>query len=109
MKAVDSRARIGSTLLVGQPIRCLKVSALAHLERDSSVPLYQQLADHLLQDIAEGRLPTGVAFPWERQLMGRYQVTRTTVRSTIGLLTQEGMVVGRPDTLEIRGYLTQPS
>ncbi|MHB8331228.1 MAG: hypothetical protein ACYDEA_03425 [Candidatus Dormibacteria bacterium] len=36
------------------------------LERDSPVPLYQQLADHLRQDIAEGRLPTGVAFPSER-------------------------------------------
>ena len=63
------------------------------LERESSVPLYQQLADHLRQDIAEGRLPTGVAFPSERKLMARYQVTRTTVRSAIGLLKQEGMVV----------------
>ena len=63
------------------------------LERDSPVPLYQQLADHLRQDIAEGRLPPGVAFPSERKLMARYQVTRTTVRSAIGLLNQEGMVV----------------
>jgi len=63
------------------------------LERDSPVPLYQQLADHLRQDIAEGRLPAGVAFPSERKLMARYQVTRTTVRSAIGLLKQEGMVV----------------
>ena len=63
------------------------------LERDSPVPLYQQLADHLRQDIAAGRLPTGVAFPSERKLMARYQVTRTTVRSAIGLLKQEGMVV----------------
>ena len=63
------------------------------LERDSPVPLYQQLADHLRRDIAEGRLPAGVAFPSERKLMARYQVTRTTVRSAIGLLKQEGMVV----------------
>jgi len=63
------------------------------LERDSPVPLYQQLADHLRQDIAEGRLPAGVAFPSERKLMARYQVTRTTVRSAIGVLKQEGMVV----------------
>ena len=63
------------------------------LQRDSSVPLYQQLAEHLRQDIAEKRLPTGVAFPSERKLMVRYQVTRTTVRSAIGLLKQEGVVV----------------
>ena len=62
------------------------------LERDSPVPLYEQLADHLRQDVLEGRLPTGVAFPSERKLMVRYQVTRTTVRSAIGLLKQEGMV-----------------
>ena len=51
------------------------------------------MADHLRQDIAEKRLPTGVAFPSERKLMARHQVTRTTVRSAIGLLKQEGMVV----------------
>ncbi|EQD68276.1 Bacterial regulatory protein GntR, HTH domain protein [mine drainage metagenome] len=34
-----------------------------------------------------------MAFPSERKLMARYQVTRTTVRSAIGALKQEGMVV----------------
>ncbi|MHB8311787.1 MAG: GntR family transcriptional regulator [Candidatus Dormibacteria bacterium] len=63
------------------------------LNRSGSQPLYQQLADILRKDIAEGRLPAGVAFPSERKLMGRYQVTRTTVRSAIGALKQEGMVV----------------
>ncbi|MHB8323912.1 MAG: GntR family transcriptional regulator [Candidatus Dormibacteria bacterium] len=63
------------------------------LDRESPVPLYQQLADVLRQDIAGGRLPAGVAFPSERKLMARHQVTRTTVRSAIGVLKQEGMVV----------------
>ncbi|HVD03622.1 MAG TPA: GntR family transcriptional regulator [Candidatus Dormibacteraeota bacterium] len=63
------------------------------LDRESLVPLYQQLADRLRRDIEEGRLPAGVAFPSERKLMSRYQVTRTTVRSAIGVLKQEGMVV----------------
>ena len=63
------------------------------LDRESPVPLYQQLADVLRRDIDEGRLPAGVAFPSERKLMARYQVTRTTVRSAIGVLKQEGMVV----------------
>ncbi len=57
------------------------------------MPLYQQLADVLRQDITEGRLPAGVAFPSERKLMARHQVTRTTVRSAIGVLKQEGLVV----------------
>jgi len=63
------------------------------LDHESPAPLYQQLADILRRDIAEGRLPAGVAFPSERKLMSRYQVTRTTVRSAIGALKQEGMVV----------------
>ncbi|MHB8312322.1 MAG: GntR family transcriptional regulator, partial [Candidatus Dormibacteria bacterium] len=63
------------------------------LDHESPAPLYQQLADILRKDIAEGRLPAGVAFPSERKLMARYQVTRTTVRSAIGALKQEGMVV----------------
>ncbi|HUY09671.1 MAG TPA: GntR family transcriptional regulator, partial [Candidatus Dormibacteraeota bacterium] len=63
------------------------------LDRESPLPLYQQLADLLRADIEEGRLPAGVAFPSERKLMSRYQVTRTTVRSAIGVLKQEGMVV----------------
>ncbi len=63
------------------------------LDRDSSEPLYQQLAAALRREIEEGRLPPGVAFPSERKLMARYQVTRTTVRSALGVLKQEGMVV----------------
>ena len=63
------------------------------MDRESPVPLYQQLAEVLRRDIEEGRLPAGVAFPSERKLMARYRVTRTTVRSAIGVLKQEGMVV----------------
>ena len=63
------------------------------LDRKSSDPLYQQLAAALRREIEEGRLPPGVAFPSERKLMARYQVTRTTVRSALGVLKQEGMVV----------------
>jgi GntR family transcriptional regulator len=62
------------------------------LDRGSPVTLYQQLAEELRQDILEGRLPPGVAFPSERKLMARYQVTRSTVRSAIGMLRQEGLV-----------------
>ncbi|HUY60789.1 MAG TPA: GntR family transcriptional regulator [Candidatus Dormibacteraeota bacterium] len=63
------------------------------LDREGPTPLYQQLADLLRQEIAAGRLPSGVAFPSERKLMGRYAVTRTTVRSALGVLRQEGLVV----------------
>ena len=63
------------------------------LDHESPAPLYQQLADILRRDIAEDRLPAGVAFPSERKLMARDQVTRTTARSAIGTLKQEGMVV----------------
>ncbi len=62
------------------------------LDRGNSAPLYQQLAALLREDIEEGRLPAGVAFPSERKLMARHGVTRTTVRSAIGVLRQEGLV-----------------
>jgi GntR family transcriptional regulator len=62
------------------------------LDRDSSEPLYQQLAAALRREIEEGRLPPGVAFPSERKLMARYHVTRATVRSALGVLKQEGRV-----------------
>ena len=62
------------------------------LDRDSSEPLYQQLAATLRREIEEGRLPPGVAFPSERKLMARYHVTRATVRSALGVLKQEGRV-----------------
>lgn len=62
------------------------------LDRGSQEPLYQQLAAALRREIEDGRLPPGVAFPSERKLMARYQVTRTTVRSALGVLKQEGMV-----------------
>ncbi len=62
------------------------------LDRDSSDPLYQQLAAALRLEIEEGRLPPGVAFPSERKLMARYHVTRSTVRSALGVLKQEGRV-----------------
>ena len=34
-----------------------------------------------------------MAFPSQRKLVARYRVTRTTVRSAIGVVKQEGMVV----------------
>lgn len=65
------------------------------LDYESPVLLYQQLADILRKDIADGRLPAWVAVPSERKLMSRYQVTRTTVRSASGILNYEGMVVSK--------------
>lgn len=60
------------------------------------MPLYQQLADVLRQDIAGGWLPAGVAFLSGRKLMARHPVTRTTVRSALRGLNQEGIVAAEP-------------
>ena len=60
------------------------------LDRESPVPLYQQLADVLRQDIAGGWLSAGVAFLSGRKLTARHPVTRTTVRSALRGLNQEG-------------------
>ncbi len=40
------------------------------LDYERPAPLYQPLADVLLRDTADGRLPAGLAFPSEGELVG---------------------------------------
>jgi GntR family transcriptional regulator len=63
------------------------------LEGGSAEPLYQRLAGTLRAEIEAGGYPPGVALPSERKLMGRFSVTRATVRAAIGELRSEGLVV----------------
>lgn len=65
---------------------------MAHIERSSPVPFYQQLADILRDDITSGRLAGEPRLATEFELMEKFAVSRTTVRQTIALLQKEGLI-----------------
>ncbi len=68
------------------------------LDQTSREPLYQQLANHILQRIRNGALPPGTRLPTVRQFAHQLGVTRLTVHSAYAELQADGWVeatVGR--------------
>lgn len=66
--------------------------------QDSPQPIRVQLRDILQQEISEGKFPAGKRFPSERELAGRFSISRASVRETIGELISSGVLfrtVGR--------------
>ena len=62
------------------------------LDRSSADPLYRQLADILRRMIDSGELAAGQRLPTETNLMGRFGVSRITVRQANELLVSHGKV-----------------
>ena len=71
------------------------------IDRSGDRPVYKQLADLIRDQIASGDLPAGADLPAERDLAATYGVSHTTVRQTMGLLRDEGLIVSE------RGRLTK--
>jgi GntR family transcriptional regulator len=65
------------------------------LERDSSVPLYIQLKEHIGLQIQSGAYPVGSRVPSERELARQYKVSRLTARQALLALVAEGLVYSR--------------
>ena len=53
---------------------------------------YRQIADHLREDILEGRLAEGDQLPSERDLIETYGAARGTVRQAVALLRSDGLI-----------------
>src|SRR5712671_6586751 len=71
----------------------------------SRSPLYERVESVLAGDIADGRLPPESQLPSEDGLVGRFKVSRTTVRKAIQNLVERGLVeVGRGKGT----FVTQP-
>ncbi|MBW4438643.1 MAG: GntR family transcriptional regulator [Pleurocapsa minor GSE-CHR-MK-17-07R] len=68
------------------------------LTPDSTLPLYQQIQDNLLQLIDSNLLNTGDPLPSERQLSEVYGVNRMTVRQALDGLVRKGVVDRRQGT-----------
>ncbi|MGA5470055.1 GntR family transcriptional regulator [Streptomyces arboris] len=56
-------------------------------------PMYQQIADAIREQIADGTLAADDKLPTEAELRVAYNVSRETVRKALGLLVNEGLVV----------------
>ena len=63
-----------------------------NIDRDSFEPAYIQLANILRHQIAEGLFRVGDQLPSESQLCHRYGISPMTVRRTINLLADEGII-----------------
>jgi GntR family transcriptional regulator len=57
--------------------------------------VYQRVADDLLRRIRDGEFPPGSRLPTEPQLMARYEVSSTTVRSAVKTLAAMGVIETR--------------
>jgi GntR family transcriptional regulator len=62
-----------------------------HIDVASDRAVYKQIADHLREAMARGRLQEGEQLPSETQLMEHYGVARMTVRSALRILQDEGL------------------
>jgi DNA-binding FadR family transcriptional regulator len=57
---------------------------------------YEQIADHLVEEIAAGRLLPGQKLPGERELAQQLNVGRASVREALGYLQVQELVLTRP-------------
>lgn len=66
--------------------------AMSDLKRSGHVALYQQIAEHIEDEIGGRRLGAFHKLPSEAELMARYGVSRVTVRQAVALLVRRGRV-----------------
>jgi GntR family transcriptional regulator len=66
-----------------------------HAEEPSHSPIYMQLANRLRGQIENGFIRTGDALPSERDLCAIMGASRVTVRKSIALLINEGLLTRR--------------
>ena len=62
------------------------------INRQSKLPLYQQLYEVLRGNIMRGEWKPGDLIPAESELIEQYGVSRITVRQVLDMLVQEGLI-----------------
>jgi 2-aminoadipate transaminase len=66
-----------------------------HLDRDSIVPLYRQIYEHLREAILAGTLPESTRLPPERTMAKRLSVNRSTIVHAYRELVRESLIEQR--------------
>ncbi|HBY06633.1 MAG TPA: GntR family transcriptional regulator [Chloroflexi bacterium] len=79
-------------------------SSSDQIDRNSSEPAYAQLANIIQRQISEGAFRPGDQLPSEAQLCRRYGISPMTVRRSINLLADQGVV----NTAQGRGTFVKP-
>jgi len=62
------------------------------LSNSMKEPLYLQVVKQLKKEITNGQYEVGDLLPTEDELIKRFHMSRTTIRSAIGILEREGVV-----------------
>src|ERR1700732_2932943 len=62
------------------------------IDRNISVPAYQQVADHIKSQILGGKLAAGGSLPPESELMDGSKLSRVTIRKGLEILENDGLV-----------------
>ena len=65
------------------------------MDKNSSIPLYQQMAEDIKYKILTGKLGPNDKLQTEFELSQAYDVSRITVRKAVEILSEEGLVVKR--------------
>lgn len=68
----------------------------AEIDRDSAIPLYQQLGDIFTTKIDNGEWAASQRIPSENELNRAYGVSRMTIRGVLNKLVDEGRIVRVP-------------
>ena len=92
------------------------------LNKNSPVPLYYQIAEHLQEQIGAGNLASGSRLTAERELSEQFGVSRMTVRQALNYLQSLGLIevrqgvgtfVARPkhtyDAIHLAGFSEEMS
>lgn len=66
---------------------------MANVERNTAVPLYQQIAEDIKAKIKSEELKPNSRIPTELELSDSYQVSRITIRKALELLVDEEILV----------------
>ncbi|AKK02709.1 GntR family transcriptional regulator [Corynebacterium epidermidicanis] len=73
------------------------------LDPNSPIPLFQQLHDEIIADIARGKLPRGTKLNSVRKVAANFGINPATVKKAYDLLQSEGIVAthGRSGTVVV--------
>jgi GntR family transcriptional regulator len=85
--------RVRHTRHTSYPTCSDTVSLVNHVDHMNPIPLYTQLADILRGMITSGELQPRSPLPSESYLQQEQGVSRGTVRTAVGILREEGLVV----------------